>query len=59
MLANLDRLVIKPIARRAGPTAVFPWELSHDRRDDLRRRIEARPAAWVGQETVGWPRPRR
>ena len=52
VLAHLDRLVIKPIARRAGPTAVFPWELSHDRRDELRLRIEARPADWVGQETV-------
>ncbi len=31
---------------------MFPWELSHDRRDELRARIEARPADWVGQETV-------
>jgi uncharacterized circularly permuted ATP-grasp superfamily protein len=52
VLAHLDRLVIKPIARRAGPTAVFPWELSHERQDELRLRIEARPADWVGQETV-------
>ena len=36
VLAHLDRLVIKPIARRAGPSTVFPWELSHDRRDELR-----------------------
>ena len=52
VLAHLDRLVIKPIARGPGPTAVFPWELSSERRDDLRRRIEAHPAGWVGQETV-------
>ncbi len=52
VLAHLDSLVIKPIARRAGPTSVFPWELSRERRDDLRRRIEARPGAWVGQETI-------
>ncbi|MDT7567927.1 MAG: hypothetical protein QOG76_6551, partial [Pseudonocardiales bacterium] len=52
VLAHLDRLVIKPIARGAGPTAVFPWELSRDGRDDLRRRIEAQPAGWVGQESL-------
>jgi uncharacterized circularly permuted ATP-grasp superfamily protein/uncharacterized alpha-E superfamily protein len=52
VLAHLDSLVIKPIARGSGPTAVFPWELSRRRRDDLRRQIEAHPAAWVGQETV-------
>jgi uncharacterized circularly permuted ATP-grasp superfamily protein/uncharacterized alpha-E superfamily protein len=52
VLAHLDRLVIKPIARGVGPTAVFPWELSGERRDELRRRIEAHPAGWVGQETL-------
>ncbi len=52
VLAHLDSLVIKPIARGNGPTSVFPWELSRERRDDLRRDIEAHPAAWVGQETV-------
>ncbi|MGH9022918.1 MAG: circularly permuted type 2 ATP-grasp protein, partial [Acidimicrobiia bacterium] len=52
VLANLDRLVIKPIARGIGPTAVFPWELSVDRRDELRRRIDAHPAGWVGQEPL-------
>jgi uncharacterized circularly permuted ATP-grasp superfamily protein/uncharacterized alpha-E superfamily protein len=52
VLAHLDSLVIKPIARGVGPTAVFPWELSSDRRDDLRRQIEAQPGRWVGQETV-------
>jgi uncharacterized circularly permuted ATP-grasp superfamily protein/uncharacterized alpha-E superfamily protein len=52
VLAHLDELVIKPISRGLGPTSVFPWELSRERRDDLRRRIEANPASWVGQETV-------
>ena len=37
VLAHLERLVIKPIARRSGPTAVFPWELS--------KRAPGRPAA--------------
>src|SRR5205807_2247944 len=50
--SHLDRLVIKPIARGVGPTAVFPWELSREGRDELRRRIEAHPAGWVGQETL-------
>ena len=52
VLAHLDRLVIKPIARGVGTTSVFPWELSRDGRDELRRRIETRPAGWVGQETL-------
>jgi uncharacterized alpha-E superfamily protein len=52
VLAHLDRLVIKPIARGVGPTAVFPWELSREGRDELRRRIEAYPAGWVGQEPL-------
>jgi uncharacterized circularly permuted ATP-grasp superfamily protein/uncharacterized alpha-E superfamily protein len=52
VLANLDRLVVKPIARSSGPISVFPWELTNERRDDLRRQIEACPAGWVGQETV-------
>lgn len=52
VLAHLDSLVIKPIARGVGPTAVFPWELSADRYDELRRQIEAQPGRWVGQETV-------
>ncbi|HEY8199968.1 MAG TPA: circularly permuted type 2 ATP-grasp protein [Actinomycetota bacterium] len=52
VLAHLDRLVIKPIARGVGPTAVFPWELSNEGRDELRRRIETHPAGWVGQETL-------
>jgi uncharacterized circularly permuted ATP-grasp superfamily protein/uncharacterized alpha-E superfamily protein len=52
VLANLERLVVKPITRRSGPTAVFPWELTNEGRDDLRRRIEAHPAGWVGQEPL-------
>ncbi len=52
VLGNLDHLVIKPISRSVGPMAVFPWELSRDERDDLRRRIEAHPAGWVGQENL-------
>ncbi len=52
VLANLDRLVIKPISRGVGPTSVFPWELSQDDRTEVRHRIEAHPAGWVGQEAI-------
>ena len=52
VLAHLDDLVIKPIARGLGPMSIFPWELSQEDRDDLRRRIEAYPAGWVGQEPI-------
>ncbi|HEX2808231.1 MAG TPA: circularly permuted type 2 ATP-grasp protein [Kineosporiaceae bacterium] len=49
VLARLDRLVIKPIARGVGRASVFGWELSAVRRDGLRRRIEAEPHAWSAQ----------
>ena len=52
VLAHLDELVIKPIARGIGVTSIFPWDLTRQGRDDLRARIEAHPAGWVGQETV-------
>ena len=49
VLAELDRLVIKSMDRRHG---VFGWELSARRREELRRRIEAEPELWCGQEPV-------
>ncbi|SED39653.1 Uncharacterized conserved protein, circularly permuted ATPgrasp superfamily [Nocardioides exalbidus] len=52
VLAHLDRLVVKPIARGPVVAARFGWELSAAERDDLRREVEARPWAWVGQEPV-------
>lgn len=52
VLANLDRLVVKPVARGPVVSARFGWELDAAGRDDLRREVEARPWAWVGQETV-------
>jgi uncharacterized alpha-E superfamily protein len=52
VLAHLDRMVIKPISRGVGPTSVFPWELSSDERDQLRRRIDTHPTGWVGQEPI-------
>jgi len=52
VLANLHKLVIKPLARGAGPGAVFGWECSQNELDDIRRRIDARPYGWVGQEQL-------
>jgi uncharacterized circularly permuted ATP-grasp superfamily protein/uncharacterized alpha-E superfamily protein len=52
VLAHIDRFVIKPIERRAGPNSVFPSELCSDGVDDLRRRIESDPGGWVGQELL-------
>ena len=52
VLAHFDEMVIKPISRGLGPTSMFPRELSHEARDDLRRRVEAYPAGWVGQVAI-------
>ena len=52
VLARLDELVVKPIARGVSRTLLHGAELTAAQRDDLRRRIEAEPYAWVGQEYV-------
>jgi uncharacterized alpha-E superfamily protein len=52
VLANFDRMAIKPIDRGVGPTTVFPWELSNDDRAELRQQIDANPSGWVGQEPL-------
>jgi uncharacterized circularly permuted ATP-grasp superfamily protein/uncharacterized alpha-E superfamily protein len=52
VLANLESLVIKPVARRIVRTSRFGWELSVAQRDELARRITADPTGWVGQEAV-------
>ena len=52
VLANLSRLVIKPIARTSGRTSLFGWELSERERAETVRRISAEPHAWVGQEPL-------
>jgi uncharacterized circularly permuted ATP-grasp superfamily protein/uncharacterized alpha-E superfamily protein len=49
VLANLDHLVLKPLNREAGTSAVFGWTLSEPELDDLAERISARPSSWVGQ----------
>jgi uncharacterized circularly permuted ATP-grasp superfamily protein/uncharacterized alpha-E superfamily protein len=52
VLARLDSLVLKPISRGVARTSHFGWELSAAQRDDLVRRIEAEPYAWVGQQPL-------
>jgi len=52
VLARLDQLLVKPIGRELGAETKLGWELSAAERDELRRRIEARPHCWVGQERL-------
>jgi hypothetical protein len=52
VLDHIDRMVLKPVARPMGIGAVIGSELTVDERDDLRRRVEARPEGWVGQEEL-------
>jgi uncharacterized circularly permuted ATP-grasp superfamily protein/uncharacterized alpha-E superfamily protein len=52
VLARLDSLVIKPISRRVARSSRFGWELSAAQREELIRRIEAEPYAWVGQQPL-------
>jgi uncharacterized circularly permuted ATP-grasp superfamily protein/uncharacterized alpha-E superfamily protein len=52
VLARMDRLVVKPVSRPLAGGSRFGWELSSAARDDLVRRIEAEPYAWVGQEPL-------
>jgi uncharacterized circularly permuted ATP-grasp superfamily protein/uncharacterized alpha-E superfamily protein len=52
VLANLERLVLRPISRTAGTASLFGWELSAAELDQCKRRIEAQPLAWVGQEPL-------
>jgi uncharacterized circularly permuted ATP-grasp superfamily protein/uncharacterized alpha-E superfamily protein len=52
VLEHLERLVVKSITRESGADTVHGWELSAAQREELRRRIEARPHSWVGQERL-------
>nr|WP_175558217.1 circularly permuted type 2 ATP-grasp protein [Tessaracoccus bendigoensis] len=51
-LANLQGLLIKPIDRGPGPTAIPGWELTAAQRAELSARIKARPWAWCAQEPL-------
>ena len=52
VIANLGRLVLKPV--RPGPraAAIRGWELSIGEQAELAARIAAQPGRWVGQEPI-------
>lgn len=52
VLANIDRLVLRPIATGGEVEAQLGGHLSAEGRDRLRRRIESEPWAWIGQEPL-------
>ncbi|WP_188726322.1 circularly permuted type 2 ATP-grasp protein [Pseudoclavibacter endophyticus] len=52
VLANLERLVIKPAARAEGSRLIEGWMLTNSERDALRSRVQAEPWAWIGQEPL-------
>ena len=52
VLANLKKLVVKPIHRQPGGRPLFGTELSKAELDRLRARINAEPHLYVGQEHV-------
>jgi len=52
VLGDLGSLILRPVSREAGVTSVLGWEQSEAELDELRRRIEHHPFAWVGQEAL-------
>lgn len=52
VLANLDSLMVKPVARRPEEPTVYGGELTAAAREDLAARIRAEPWRWVGQERM-------
>ncbi len=54
VLANLDKLVIKPIYRAHGTSPVLGHLLSQAQLAELRERIRTNPALYVGQEHVSF-----
>jgi uncharacterized circularly permuted ATP-grasp superfamily protein/uncharacterized alpha-E superfamily protein len=52
VLANLDRLVIKRVARAEGQSSIFGGDLTRAERAEMKERINARPNEWVGQDAI-------
>lgn len=52
VLANLDKLVIKPIYRAEGVKPLFGGHLTRRARERLAERIRARPMRYAGQEQL-------
>jgi uncharacterized circularly permuted ATP-grasp superfamily protein/uncharacterized alpha-E superfamily protein len=52
VLANLESLVLRPLSRVSLAHSIDGARISAADRDALRRRIEAAPGQWVGQERL-------
>ncbi|HEX6394642.1 MAG TPA: circularly permuted type 2 ATP-grasp protein [Acidimicrobiales bacterium] len=52
VLTHLRDLMVLPIAGNGASEVIRGWQQPQGALDDLRRRIEAEPGAWVGQERV-------
>lgn len=52
VLANLDRLIIRPTSSDAGSASLLGWELSDSELEHMRQRIERRPLQWVGAQPL-------
>jgi len=52
VLANLEKLVIKPVARTGGTAVRYGWLLDAAERAELADRIGDEPWAWCGQEPI-------
>jgi uncharacterized circularly permuted ATP-grasp superfamily protein/uncharacterized alpha-E superfamily protein len=52
VLANLDRLVLRPVSRALRGHSIDGGMLDSEARDELGRRIQAKPWQWVGQERL-------
>ncbi len=52
VLANLDSIVIKPVARTGGTAVRYGWLLTAAERAELADRIGDEPWAWCGQEPI-------
>lgn len=52
VLANMDTLVLKPIARGTGRSIVHGGRISQSEQARLRARIQAEPHLWTGQTEV-------
>jgi uncharacterized circularly permuted ATP-grasp superfamily protein/uncharacterized alpha-E superfamily protein len=52
VLAHLEHLIVRPVSRESGSGSVLGWECSAAELDELKRRIEHQPFAWVGQEVL-------
>jgi len=54
VIANLDKMVIKPIYREAGSRVVFGSAMTKKQRAELVARIRSRPHFYVGQEDLSF-----